>query len=48
LTQYSTKTLRHLKAFFGTAFKLKPDPETGTVFASCLGKGYKNMAKKVT
>jgi RNA 3'-terminal phosphate cyclase-like protein len=48
LTQYSIKTLRHLKAFFGTTFKLKPDPETGTVFASCLGKGYKNMAKKVT
>ena len=48
LTRYSIKSLRHLKAFFGVTFKLTPDPATGTVLAACLGKGYRNMAKKVT
>jgi RNA 3'-terminal phosphate cyclase-like protein len=40
--------LRHLKDFFGVMFKLVPDYKTKTVVASCLGIGYKNLAKSVT
>ncbi|KAI9922741.1 hypothetical protein PsorP6_002176 [Peronosclerospora sorghi] len=48
LTPYSIECLRHLREFFGITFKIKPDPETKTVLLSCLGIGFKNLAKKVT
>ncbi|DBA03606.1 TPA: hypothetical protein N0F65_006785 [Lagenidium giganteum] len=48
LTPYTIQYLRHLRDFFGITFKIKPDPETKTVFLSCLGVGFKNLAKKVT
>ncbi|KAE9351238.1 putative RNA 3'-terminal phosphate cyclase-like protein [Phytophthora fragariae] len=48
LTPYSIECLRHLRDFFGITFKIKPDPETKTVLLSCLGVGFKNLAKKVT
>lgn len=34
LTQYSITYLRHLRDFFGTYFRLKPDPQTSTVRAT--------------
>jgi RNA 3'-terminal phosphate cyclase-like protein len=40
--------LRHLRDFFDITFKIKPDPETKTVYLSCLGTGFKNLSKKVT
>lgn len=48
LTPYTIQALRHLRDFFDITFKIKPDPETKTVFLSCLGTGFKNLAKKVT
>ena len=44
----SIACLRDLREVFGVMFKLKGDPETTTVVASCLGLGYINHAKKVT
>ncbi len=37
--------LRHLKDYFGIVFKLKADPDSHTVLLSCLGVGFKNLAK---
>ncbi|CAH0520099.1 unnamed protein product [Peronospora belbahrii] len=48
LTPYSIECLRHLRDFFDITFKIKPDPETKTVLLSCLGVGFRNLAKKVT
>ncbi|CEG35187.1 18s rrna biogenesis protein rcl1 [Plasmopara halstedii] len=48
LTPHSISCLRLLREFFGVTFKIKPDPETKTVLLSCLGVGFKNLAKKVT
>ena len=48
LCVFSIQFLRHLRDFFGITFKIKPDHETKTVFLSCLGIGFTNMAKKVT
>jgi RNA 3'-terminal phosphate cyclase-like protein len=45
LSPYTIETLRHLKDFFGIVFKLKADAETQSVIASCLGVGFKNLAK---
>jgi RNA 3'-terminal phosphate cyclase-like protein len=48
LTPYTIQYLRHLRDFFGITFKIKADTETKTIFLSCLGIGFKNLAKKVT
>ena len=48
LSQYSIQTLRYIRETFGVTFKIKADTDTGTVLLSCLGSGYRNMAKKVT
>ena len=48
LTAYSVQYLRHLRDFFGTVFKIKPDLDTGSVMLSCLGTGYKNMSRSAT
>jgi RNA 3'-terminal phosphate cyclase-like protein len=48
ISQYSVETLRLLKRVFDVEFKVKPEMETKTVMMSCLGTGYRNMAKAST
>jgi RNA 3'-terminal phosphate cyclase-like protein len=48
LSQYTVETLRLLKRAFDVEFKVTPDNETKTVMLSCLGTGYRNMAKAST
>ena len=48
LSQYSIETLRLIKQAFGVEFKVTPDMETKTVLLSCLGTGYRNMARAST
>mmetsp|Transcript_2695 Transcript_2695/g.5817 ORF Transcript_2695/g.5817 Transcript_2695/m.5817 type:complete len:410 (+) Transcript_2695:239-1468(+) len=48
LSQYSIETLRLIKEAFSVEFKVTPDMETKTVLLSCLGTGYRNMAKAST
>ena len=48
LSQYSIETLRLIKQAFDVEFKVTPDMETKTVLLSCLGTGYRNMAKAST
>ena len=37
LTPAAVRTLRHLKAFFGVAFAVKPQAASRTIFLSCIG-----------
>eukprot|EP00744_Colponema_vietnamica_P016882 GILI01023708.1.p1 GENE.GILI01023708.1~~GILI01023708.1.p1 ORF type:complete len:359 (+),score=75.32 GILI01023708.1:47-1123(+) len=46
LSPYCIQYLRHIRDFFGVVFKIRPDPSNGTVLLSCLGIGYKNIARK--
>ena len=48
ISEYSVETLRLLKRAFDVEFKISPDMETKTVMMSCLGTGYRNMAKAST
>jgi RNA 3'-terminal phosphate cyclase-like protein len=48
LSSYSISSLRLLKSAFDVEFKVKTDEETKTVLMSCLGSGYRNMAKAST
>lgn len=48
LSQYSMESLRLIKRAFDVEFKVTPDMETKTVLLSCLGTGYRNMAKAST
>lgn len=48
LSQYSIETLRLIKLAFDVEFKVTPDLESKTVLLSCLGTGYRNMAKAST
>ncbi|KAG7352125.1 18S rRNA biogenesis protein RCL1 [Nitzschia inconspicua] len=48
LSQYSIETLRLIKKVFDVEFKVTPDLESTTVLLSCLGTGYRNMAKAST
>lgn len=48
LSQYTIETLRLIKLTLGVEFKLRADEDTKTVLASCLGTGYRNMAKAST
>jgi RNA 3'-terminal phosphate cyclase-like protein len=48
LSQYTIETLRLLKRGFDVEFKVTPEMETKTVLMSCLGTGYRNMAKAST
>eukprot|EP00947_MAST-08B_sp_MAST-8B-sp1_P004605 g4605.t1 len=47
LSPYTIVCLRQLRDFFGVTFKIAPDPKTKTIFLSCLGIGFKNMARGV-
>ena len=48
LSQYTIQSLRLYKQVLGVEFKVKPDHDTKTVIMSCLGTGYRNMAKAST
>jgi RNA 3'-terminal phosphate cyclase-like protein len=48
LSQYSIATLRLIKYALDVEFMVKPDLETKTVLLSCLGTGFRNMAKAST
>ena len=45
LSQYTIESLRLFKQVFGVEFKVNVDQETKTVMMSCLGMGYRNMAR---
>ena len=48
LTQYTIEALRLYKQAFDVEFKIKPDHDTKTVIMTCLGTGYRNMARAST
>jgi RNA 3'-terminal phosphate cyclase-like protein len=48
LSHYTIESLRLFKKAFGVEFKVKPDHENQTVLMSCLGTGFRNMAKAAT
>jgi len=48
LAPASIALLRHVRDVFDVVFKLVPDHDSGTVLASCLGSGFRNMARRVT
>lgn len=48
LSQYTVVSLRLFKKAFGVEFKVKAENESKTVLLSCLGSGYRNMAKAST
>lgn len=47
LTPYAVRTMRHIKDFFNVQFSARPERESGTIFLSCIGTGYKNVSKKL-
>lgn len=48
LTQYTIESLRLFKQALGVEFKVKPDHDSKTVTLTCLGTGYRNMARSST
>jgi RNA 3'-terminal phosphate cyclase-like protein len=48
LSQYTVESLRLFKQALGVEFKIKADHESKTVLLSCLGTGYRNMARAST
>jgi RNA 3'-terminal phosphate cyclase-like protein len=54
LTDQSVRTLRLLRDAFGTVFKIKESSSSDdnnndkSTLLSCLGIGYKNMARRIT
>ena len=48
LSAYTIESLRLFKQALGVEFKVKPDNESKTVLLSCLGTGYRNMARAST
>lgn len=48
LSEYAIESLRLFKLVFGVEFKVTPDHESKTVVLSCLGTGYRNMARAST
>jgi RNA 3'-terminal phosphate cyclase-like protein len=48
LSQYTVETLRLLKRGLDVEFKVTPENVSKTVMMSCLGTGYRNMAKAST
>lgn len=48
LSEYTISSLRLYKHVLGVEFKLRPDKETRTIILSCLGTGYRNMARTST
>lgn len=48
LTPHMIESLRLYKMVFGVEFKITPELSTKTVLLSCLGTGYRNMARAST
>ena len=48
ITPYTIESLRLFHEALGIEFKVKADHETKTVLLSCLGTGYRNMARAAT
>jgi RNA 3'-terminal phosphate cyclase-like protein len=48
LSQYTIVSLRLFKKAFHVEFKVRADEENKTVLLSCLGTGYRNMARAST
>ena len=48
LSQYTIESLRLFKKVFDVEFKVRPDHDSQTVLLSCLGIGFRNMAKAST
>jgi RNA 3'-terminal phosphate cyclase-like protein len=48
LSAYSMESLRLFRRAFGVEFKVTPHHESKTVLLSCLGTGYRNMARAST
>ena len=48
LSQYTISSLRLFRMAFGVEFKVRADHESKTVLLSCLGTGYRNMARAST
>lgn len=48
LSQYTIESMRLFKDALGVEFRVKPDQSSKTVLLSCLGTGYRNMAKAST
>ncbi|KAN0008839.1 hypothetical protein ACTFIU_009505 [Dictyostelium citrinum] len=45
ITPYTIEFIRQLRDFFGVTFKIETDQNSKTVLFTCLGIGYKNMAR---
>ena len=48
ISKHSVNLLRLIKDILGITFKIKEDPETGTIFASCMGVGYTNIWRQAS
>jgi RNA 3'-terminal phosphate cyclase-like protein len=48
LSHYTIESLRLFKEALGVEFKARPDQDSQTVLLSCLGTGFRNMAKAST
>jgi RNA 3'-terminal phosphate cyclase-like protein len=48
LSHYTIESLRLFKKSFGVEFKVRADHDSQTVLLSCLGIGFRNMAKAST
>lgn len=47
LTQQTVRLLRLLRDVFGVVYKIKADAESKTLILSCMGIGYRNLAKSI-
>ncbi len=47
LTPFAVQFLRDLRSIFGAEFKLEEDEATNTVIVTCLGVGFKNLARRL-
>eukprot|EP00126_Sphaerothecum_destruens_P015039 Sdes_comp8940_c0_seq1m360 len=47
LLPYSVELLRNIQRFFGVVYKVKADSDSGAIICTCVGAGFKNLAKKV-
>ena len=48
LTPFSIEFLKQLHLFFGISFRLKENRDTGSVLATCIGTGFRNIAHRST
>ena len=48
ISKHTVNLLRLVKDLLGITFKIKEDPQTGTIFASCLGLGYTNIWRQAS